>query len=173
MLMVGLVVTAAAGFWFLWTDTHSNVSKGWNSTAIRATYVGAQLRETDPGHASLVLTYELSNATDSDYRLADDPNFVVMSRLKSDRSLSSQEDMRLSYPTFLPARQRARVALEIRHTFVWPGDGDAALQNKLKEFVNQRLSDVDEFVLFDSADRYQIEFPSAWQELKLASAAGY
>jgi hypothetical protein len=37
--------------------------------------------------------------------------------------------------------------------------------------VNQRLVDAQSFVLFDQADRFQIEFPSAWQELKMASAA--
>ncbi len=35
-----------------------------------------------------------------------------MSRLASDGTLSSQEDVRLGYPTFLPAGQKARVALE-------------------------------------------------------------
>ncbi|PYU24905.1 MAG: hypothetical protein DMG30_07505, partial [Acidobacteria bacterium] len=85
-------------------------------------------------------------------------------------SLSSQQKARLSYPTFLPARQRARVALEIPSPFGWPADGDPAYQDKLRDFVNQKLVDVQGFVLFDQADRFDIEFPSGWQELKMTSA---
>ena len=144
--------------------------KPWNSSAITASYVGAQLRELDSGNAALYLAYEVQNHTDSDYRLADGPGALVMSRLRADGSLSSQQQVRLSYPTFLPARERARVALEIPSPFGWPADGDPALQDKLRDFVNQKLMEVQAFVLFDQADRFDIEFPSGWQELKMASA---
>ena len=144
--------------------------KPWNSSAITATYVGTQLRQLDSGNAALYLAYEVQNHTDSDYRLADGPQALVMTRLRADSSLSSQQQVRLSYPTFLPARQRARVALEILTPFGWPADNDAAFQDRLRDFVNQRLADAQSFVLFDQADRFQIEFPSGWQELKLASA---
>ncbi len=144
--------------------------KPWNSSAITATYVGAQLRQVDSGNAALYLAYEVSNHTDSDYRLADGPAALVMSRLRADGSLSSQQQVRLSYPTFLPAQQRARVALEVPSPFGWPDDSDSAFQDKLRDFVNQKLVDVQAFVLFDQADRFEIEFPSGWQELKLASA---
>jgi hypothetical protein len=119
----------------------------------------------------LLLYYNLENDTDTDYRLSDGTGLVIMSRLKSDGSLSSEEQVRLSYPTFLPARQRARIALEILHPFDWPSDNDPARQEKLKVFVNQRLAGVDEFVLFDEANRCQIEFPRGWQDLPLVTAA--
>jgi hypothetical protein len=164
-----LVVLGIAATWLGSSPLRSRRSPEWNSSGIRAKYVSAQLREVDPQHASLLLSYDLTNNTDQDYRLADGPSMVVMSRIKSDHSLSSQEDVRLGYATFLPARQRARVALEIRRPFVWPEDNDALLENKLKDFVNQRLDDTEDFVLFDQTDRYQIEFPSGWQEFKLAS----
>jgi hypothetical protein len=144
--------------------------KPWNSKAITATYVGAQLRELDSGSAALYLAYEVQNHTDSDYQLADGSGALVMGRLRADGSLSSQQHARLSYPTFLPARQRARVALEIPSPFGWPADGDPAYRDKLRDFVNQKLVDVQAFVLFDQADRFDIEFPSGWQELKMASA---
>lgn len=144
--------------------------KPWNSSAITATYVGAQLRELDSGNAAVYLAYEVQNHTDSDYQLADGPGALVMSRLRADGSLSSQEKVRLSYPTFLPARQRARVALEIPAPFGWPTDNDAAFQDKLRDLVNQKLTEVQAFVLFDQGDRFEIEFPSGWQELKISSA---
>ena len=164
---LALVLTAT--IWYGTTRVRSD-PKPWNSSAITATYVGAQFRELDSTNAALYLAYEIQNHTNTDYRLADGPGAMVMGRLRADGSLSSQEQVRLSYPTFLPAGQRARIALEILRPFSWPAESDPAFQDKLREFVNQRLADVQAFVLFDQADRFQIEFPGGWQELKLASA---
>jgi hypothetical protein len=146
-------------------------SQPWNAGAITATYLDAQLLEIDPSDASLQLSYELQNNTDTDYRLTDGPSVVVMSRMVNDGGLSSQDDVRLAFPTFLPARQRVRATLNVRRQFEWPARGDAALQNKLKDFINQRLSGIEGFVLFDQGDRCEIEFPRGWQPLQVASAA--
>ena len=154
-------------FYFL---PRSRRPRPWNTTAITANYVGAQLRQLDSGNVALYLAYEVRNQTDSDYQLADGPGAVVMSRLRADGSLSSQQQVRLSFPTFLPARQRARVALEIPSPFGWPADSDPAFQDRLRDFVNQKLVEVQAFVLFDQADRVEIEFPSGWQQLRMASA---
>src|SRR6266404_602470 len=121
----------------------------WNQNAIKATYVGSQLRQIDKSVAALFLSYDLENNTDRDY-LADAPGVVIMSRLKSGNSLSQEELIRLSYPVFLPANQRVRIAIE----------------NKLKDFVKQRLAKVEGFVLFDEVNHCQVELPSAWQELE-------
>jgi hypothetical protein len=138
----------------------------WNQNAIKATYVGSQLRQIDKTLAGLFLSYDFENNTDRDYRLTDAPGVVIMSRLKSDHSLSQEELIRLSYPAFLPANQRVRIAIVISYPFVWPAPGDPALENKLKDFVKQRLAKVEEFVLFEEGSRCQIQLPSAWQELE-------
>jgi hypothetical protein len=138
----------------------------WNQNAIKATYVGSQLRQIDKTLAGLFLSYDFENNTDRDYRLTDAPGVVIMSRLKSDHSLSQEELIRLSYPAFLPANQRVRIAIVISYPFVWPAPGDPALENKLKDFVKQRLAKVEGFVLFDEVNHCQVELPSAWQELE-------
>lgn len=171
LLLGFLLAVALAAVIFPYIHPGGRASRPWNSGAITASYVGVQLRELDSGNAALYLAYEVQNRTDSDYRLADGPNALVMTRLRADGSLSSQQQVRLSYPTFLPARQRARVALEIPSPFGWPADGDPAFRDKLKDFVNQKLADVEAFVLFDQPDRFEIEFPSGWQELKMASTS--
>ena len=165
--LLALVVTAV----ILFVHPGGRSPKPWNPSAITASYVGAQLRQLDSDNAALYLAFEVQNHTDSDYQLADGPGALVMSRLRADGSLSSQQQVRLSYPTFLPARQRARVALEIPAPFGWPEDGDPSFQDKLRDFVNQKLADVQAFVLFDQADRFDIEFPNGWQELRMASAS--
>ena len=141
------------------------VRTGWNSEGIKAAYVATQLRQVDKAHCSLILSYDLSNQTDLDYRLTDGAGVVIMSRLKGHGSLSQEESIHLSYPVFLPARQRARLAIEIARTFSWPRE-DSHYEEKLKEFVKERLSDVRGFVLFDEASHSQIDLPAAWPQLQ-------
>lgn len=150
----------------------NDTAKGWNRETIQATYMATQLREVDKTHSSLVLSYDLSNLTDLDFRLAEGSGLVIMSRLKSDGSLSQEEPIRLGYPVFLPAKQRARLAIEISQTFAWPVRDDARYEEKLKEFVKQRLSGVRGFVLFDEASHSQIDLPGAWPELQNTKEAG-
>jgi len=147
----------------------SETSASWHPQAIKATYVASQLKETDKTHSTLILSYDLENNTDSDYRLDDGRELVIQSRLKSDGSLSQQEPIQLSYPVFLPAKQHARLAIEITERFAWPLEGDPAYIDKLREFVRQRLANVAEFVLFDHASRYEVKLPGAWQELHVGA----
>src|SRR5690348_7784861 len=142
---------------------------GWNQGTISAGYIGSQLREIDNTRASLVISYDLENDTDSDYRLNDGPNLVILSRLKSDGSYSQDQPIRLSYPVFLPARQHARLAVEITQPFNWPSDADSGSIGKLRNFVRQRLQNVGEFVLFDEANHRQLELPSGWEQLEETS----
>lgn len=144
----------------------TEVAKGWNREGIKATYMAAQLREEDKTHSALVLSYDLNNFTDLDFRLAEGTGVVIMSRLNSNGSLSQEEPIRLGYPVFLPAKQRARLTIEISQTFAWPVRDDARYEEKLKEFVKQRLRGVQGFVLFDEASHSQIDLPAAWPELQ-------
>jgi len=144
----------------------------WNQSAITATYLGAQLREANPGNATLFLMYALQNHTDVDYRLAGGPGVFLMSRLKPNGTLSAQEQIQLSYSTFLPGRQKARIALEIATLAGWPAENDPSFQdkqNELKELF-RLLTDVQSFVFFDQANHLQIEFPGVRWNGKLAAA---
>ena len=151
----------------------SEKPEAWKQEDIKATYVASQLKAADKAHATLTLSYDLENNTDLDYRLTDGPGIAIMSRLKSDGSLSQEERPRLSYAVFLPARQRARIAIEITEPFVWPSQDDAVYEAKIKDFVKQRLTNVSGFVLFDEADRRQLELPSGWGELQDVTQASY
>lgn len=141
-------------------------SLGWNQGTIRVSYVGSQLREIDKSNSALMISYDLENDTDSDYRLVNGPGVVILSRLKSDGSFSQEQPVRLSYPVFLPARQHARLAIEITQPFVWPAEKDPAFLDKMKDFVKQRLENVGNFVLFDEANRLELELPSGWKQLQ-------
>jgi len=146
--------------------SHREQRPTWNQGTISAGYIGTQLREIDKTRSSLIISYDLENNTDSDYRLTDGPGLVILSRLKSDGSFSQEQPIRLSYPVFLPARQHGRLAIEISQPFNWPNEDDSAFLDKMRNFVKQRLENVGEFVLFDQTSHRQLELPSGWDQLQ-------
>jgi hypothetical protein len=146
-------------------------TKTWNDEAIKAAYVATQLRELDKAHSSLILSYDLENLTDSDYRLVEGPGLVIMGKLSSGESLTQEESIHLGYPIFLPARQRARMAIEISGPFGWPAHNDPQSDDKLRDFVKQRLAPIKDFVLYDEASHCEIQLPGAWQHLQQTKQA--
>lgn len=168
-VLLGISLARSNGSFFGFKRSPHEEPASWNQGTVSAGYIGSQLREVDKTRASLVISYDLENNTDSDYRLADGPNVVILSRLKSDGSYSQDQPIRLSYPVFLPARQHARLAVEITQPFNWPSDADSGSIEKLRNFVRQRLQNVAEFVLFDEANHRQLELPSGWNQLEETS----
>ena len=147
----------------------------WNSGAIQSTFVGAQVQEVDATHATLEFFYDLDNNTDADYRFAKGAGTVVMTRLRSNGSLSSEEPIELNNSVFLPARNRTRIALQVTRPFNWPAGLPAAQigpvnQMKFRQLVADEVANLSGFVMFDTATHFQIELPGGWQELQQPSA---
>jgi hypothetical protein len=148
----------------------------WNSASVRGTFAGLQLHEVDPTHVQLVFYYDLENDSDADYQLTKGPGTVVMTRLKSNGSLSSDEAMELDHSVFLPAKNRTRISLQSTQAFSWPSGLQAGQmrpvnQDKFRTLVAQQVGGFSGFVLFDQATHTQIELPSGWQELQMPAAA--
>jgi len=116
----------------------------WNQDAIKATYVGSQLRQIDKTLAGLFLSYDLKTHTERDYRLVDGPGVVRMRRLQSDHSLSQEELINSSYPVFLPCEAACAYRNRDLISFCLPAPGDPLPESKLKYFVKQRLARVEE-----------------------------
>jgi hypothetical protein len=150
----------------------------WNSSAIQSTFAGVQVQEADPAHATLVFSFDLDNNTDTDYRFTKGPGTIVMTRLKSNGSLSSAEPIELDNSVFLPARNRTRIAVQVKRPFNWPaGLPETQIgpinQVKFRQLVTDEVANLSGFVMFDTATHFQIELPGGWQELQpSASAAG-
>ncbi len=143
----------------------------WNSGAIQSTLAGVRVRELDSTHAAVVFFYDLDNKTESDYRLSSGPNVVIMSRLPPNGSLSSDEPISLDSATFVPAKNRTRISLEINHAFDWPAQRDAGAERQVRQFVADQVAGVEGFVLFDQATRYQIELAAASPQLQQEPAS--
>jgi hypothetical protein len=142
--------------------------KGWNSVAIRSSFSAIQVREIDPAHAEVIFSYDLENTTDSDYRLASGPNAALVAQLKSDGSLRAPDAIRIDDSVFLPAKSHGHFALKASHPFNWPsqmvlGQVGPITQDRFRSLVNNEVSNVQEFILFDQAARYKIDFPADWQ----------
>lgn len=133
----------------------------WNLGAMEATPAGIQVKEVDSAHATIVFSYDLDNKTDQDYRLASGPSVVIMSRLRSGGSLVTNEHASLTSTAFVPARNRTRIALALTRPFPWPAQRDAAAEEAFRQLVTGEVDGLSAFVLFDQANRYQIELPAA------------
>jgi hypothetical protein len=152
-------------------------ASGWNSSAIQSRFAGVQVKEVDATHAKLIFSYDLDNNTDTDYHVATGPTTVVMTRLKSNGSMSSEEPITLNNSVFLPARNRTRIAVGITRNFNWPTGLPSAQigpvnQEKFRALVAQEVANLSGFVLFDQATHFQIELPGGWQELQSHAGAG-
>jgi hypothetical protein len=150
--------------------------EGWSSNAIRSSFEGVQVKEIDPAHAALIFSFDLENTTDSDYHLSKDQKVLIMGRLKSNGSFKAEDSMQIEDAVFLPAGNRARIALKVSYAFNWPtqmfpGQVGPLTQEKFRRFVAGKVDDLQGFLLFDEAARYQIELPGGWQELQTATAA--
>jgi len=140
----------------------------WNSPAIKGTFAGLRVQEVDPANAHLIIFYDLENDTHADYRLAAGPDVFVMERLKSGNALSSEQNITLESAAFVPAGNRTRIALELARSFDWPALAglpaqlDAGAEDKFRQLAASEIADLQGFVLFDRANRYQIELPGNW-----------
>jgi hypothetical protein len=114
---------------------------------------------------SLVFFYTLENGTDFDYRLPNAAGIAITARLKRERSLSRfLNAVTVDYPVFIPAHQRVLLAVHLPD-YVYPErlpPPGAERRAKLAAYVAKEMPNLDGFVLFDEANRYQINFPKGW-----------
>lgn len=134
---------------------------------MRVTFDGVML---DDGH-HLLLYYVLNNATDADYQVKDGSNVIMMMKVRGQpgrgRELSAA-NVRVSYPIFVPSRQRQIVVVKylgqtydfrLQLTMNPSPKEEQAYQEKLKALVRRQSPDLGGFVLFDKATRYRIDLP--------------
>ena len=132
MLAVFAICVAALGYFIMPRAPKDDApaaaaSTGWNPAAVHGTLAGIQVREMDPNHAAIVFSYDIDNQTDADYQLTKGPNAVILSRLKSDGTLVTNDALQLDNSVFLPARNRTRISFEEAKPFRWPTERTRAI----------------------------------------------
>jgi hypothetical protein len=170
LLAPGVLLAAAAALLLAGCaqngPTASKPDGSWNPRAVQTSYAGVRVREIDPSNAAVVFLYDLDNKSQSDYQLAKGTDVVVMSRLKSSKTFSSEKRVTLGGSAFVPANNRTRIALEVNEPFSWPNRMDAASEGRFRDLVAQEVSDLDGFVIFDQAHRFQIDLPGSWPAME-------
>src|ERR1700733_4920690 len=126
-------------------QTSASSANPWNSGSVAATLAGIRVREIDGATAGVAFSYDLDNRTDTDCRIEKGPRVVVMSRLKSDHSLSSEQEVTLNSSIFAPAKNRTRISLEATHPFLWPSQTDPTADAKIRGLVAEEVSELEGF----------------------------
>lgn len=153
---LALCVVAACAFWY------TTRLKPWNDKAL----VCMEPPSFGPltGDYKFYLSYNVKNNAVDDYTVTAPSELRIEAKL-SDGSLSYPLDdahVVVRTPIFIPARQLGTV--NVRFKLLEPptqrqGETDDQFHERLREFLNDKLSNIQQFVLFDQNHRYQIVLP--------------
>jgi len=168
--LVVICASAGAGFAFalalivgglLWHKYRPTPLSPWNVTALQASWdrMDFEFIAANGKRRTIVFYYALENQTDRDYEVKDRTSMVIYEQFSGKHNLELSEDKELSldYPLFVPARRRVEIPLHLNVTYT---DEDEKKYGKLPDFM--RGTSIKGFVLFDKANRYQINFPQGW-----------
>lgn len=161
---VGFALTLAAIVGIvIWNSGRPKPEKPWNQAAIKATSTGL-LYSIESDRLAGDFRYSLQNMTGKDYRLPSDSRLMV--RLAQDMSYRDVPNMTWEQNLFIPAGQKVNVSirLPIMYSDFNFSQQKANDEKQLPPFVDRRLTEIDGFVLFDSTNRYKVDFPNGWPE---------
>jgi hypothetical protein len=155
-----LMLSAIVGGWASYSN-RPKPPKPWDSRAITAEYDYV----TPYGDKNyLTFYYALQNNTDNDYRIDGKAGIEITGKLKRENAF----DVTVVYPIFVPAKSRVSCSLQLPYQY--PGtlvpakthDEGERNRHEVAKYVVTELPNLDGFVLFDTATRYKIDFPSGW-----------
>jgi hypothetical protein len=119
--------------------------------------------EKDP---TIALYYNVNNTTGSDYSI-ETPRLKIVA-VFANGALSDplgEERLVARTPIFIPANRIGMVVLHLKGVHVPErnqSESDKGYHERLRQVLNERLSNVHGFILFDDVNRYQIDFPG-WE----------
>jgi hypothetical protein len=94
-----------------------------------------------------------------------------MSRLQPNGSLTAAQQVNLDAAAFVPANNRTRISIEISHPFDWPAQRDSSAERQVRQLVADQVAGLQGFVVFDQANRYQIELATTSPEIAQAPSS--
>ncbi len=161
---VTLSIIIGAFFW------HQSRPRPWNTKAIIAIYDHVDTEGVDN---NFVFYYTLHNATEYDYKISNLSDVITMAVLKKQNSLSgspNDEFFKPDCPIFIPVKQRIRFAIHLKHPFDNKLKEGATKEERkkyreyLEKYADEQFSNLGGFVLFDEANRYQINLACGWKK---------
>jgi hypothetical protein len=173
-IAVTLSIVAAVGLWY---TSRPRPPKPWNKQAILArdvpgfwetSWVSNDGKTTVP---TLVLQYTLENTTNTDYTIDSRSGIKFMFRLSDgtvgadmfsgtiDANEGNQNDILL--PLFIPAKQKAIFSChftDVNLPLKGSAESDDEYHERIRTYLEKTYT-ISGFLLFDDANRYQIELP--------------
>ncbi|MHB8483201.1 MAG: hypothetical protein ACYDBV_10810 [Nitrospiria bacterium] len=164
---VGLAIAICVIFGgSLWHEGKPKPPKSWNTEAIVATYDSVGTEREDN---AIYFSYILENNTNLDYRISDKSSVELMATLKEQKSLIDLKgDWSFEVPVFIPAKQRLKFGIKSHGAYEKKLARDATeeerkkFKSELKKYLNEKAPNLNGFVLFDDANKYEIDFPKGW-----------
>jgi hypothetical protein len=162
-----VAVCAIVGMW-AWYSNRPKPIKPWDKGAVTAEY---QYVRPQGDKNNLCFTYVVQNNTDVDYRIEGEEGIEITATLKDTNGLSeSGKDITTDYPVFVPAHRRVRFLMTIPYPYPVKADANATHAERkqynaqVAQYVTDKLANLGGFVLFDSHNRYEIDFPNGWEQ---------
>jgi hypothetical protein len=163
-----IVLCAIVGTW-VWYSGRPKPPKPWDKRAITAEY---DFVRPNGDKDYLTFHYILQNNTDFDYRVDSDNEIQISGRLKQEKGYSTFADRYVTteYPIFVPAKNRVWVSLTIPYPYPVkekekPTDDERKqFTTAVAKYVVDEMGNLGGFVLFDTRNRYEIDFPAGWGE---------
>jgi hypothetical protein len=156
---------------YLWYQSHPKFPPPWNIDAITATYDRV---DTEGDENTIVIYYTLENKTEFDYTIEKEQGLIVLAKLQQEGSLTGtkRDDklLQLDYPVFIPSKQRFRLAVHLKYSYDLKEKTNSTIEERrkyrkgLEEYINNEMSNLDGFVLFDEQKRFEITLPKGWSE---------
>lgn len=166
-----VVVCAVIGG-FIWYSNRPKQPKPWNKQAITAEY---DYVRPEGDKNNLVFRYILQNNTDFDYRVDSDTSIAITGKLKQEKGYSDfggpfGRYVTTEYPILVPAKSRVRIAINIPYAYPTKEKDKETSEERqqfsasVAKYVTGKFTNLDGFVLLDTSNRYEIDFPTGWEK---------
>jgi hypothetical protein len=164
---VGLAVLVGGFLWYQGRPKPPKPPKPWDTAAIKAEYDHA---DTEGEKNTIIIYYTLENTTDFDYRIESGDQILMSATLMKQKNLSPfDENEKIDYPVFVPAKKRIRFPIHIGYTCPLKQKENADLEERrkhrreLEKYVATEMGNLDGFDLLDETNRYEIIFSAGWK----------
>jgi len=157
----------------VWYSARTKDPAPWNANAMQAKYdkvgTGSTLNGQGDKTQEIRFYYVVTNQTDSDYKVGQADSISLMGKLEDERSLLNEEAITIDRPFFIPPKQSVRLTIHVANYGLKEVEPDRNSSeheqyiNRLIEYINHDMGNLDGFVLYDNSTRYQINFPSGWK----------
>ncbi len=164
-----LVIALVTGGYF-WYASRPKPPEPWNTTAIKGRFEAIR---TEGSNNTIEFCYTLQNTTEDDYQVENQSELSLASRLADSKSLffepGEEHALTFDFPLYIPSRQRLNFNIHLAYPY--PGTVPSPEAGKeewreyrkaLKAYASKEYSNLNGFVLFDKAHRYEIDLPKGW-----------